>query len=361
MIESFGARLKAQRERQQVTLEAIAERTKIRVGLLEGLEQDDLTKWPGGIFRRAYVRNYAGAIGLDPESTVREFLALYPLPEEASPAAVLAEAEASKATHRPKTRLHYLLASAIGAVAKPAEPERTTASHVAAERSVPDAGPAAIAHDTAGQNAVPAADVVLDADEGVVANSVEDVLDAGVTAVELDGELELEPLDGGSEHPAPVQADLASLAALCSRIVEARSASDLEGLLGEAAGMLNAVGIIMWPWDAARGVLVPTLSHGYPRRTLAKLPTVPPDAANPIGAAFRSSTRQVLAGSGSATSAIVVPMTTPSGCTGVLAVECANGVEQDEAVQALATILAAPLSLAMQHLHVEPASRHAIA
>ena len=43
MDESFGARLRAQRERQQVELATIAEQTKIKLSLLEGLERDDVS------------------------------------------------------------------------------------------------------------------------------------------------------------------------------------------------------------------------------------------------------------------------------------------------------------------------------
>ena len=66
MDPSFGTRLRLQRERQQVGLDDIAERTKIKRSLLEGLERDDLAYWPGGIYRRSYVRAYAQAIGLTP-------------------------------------------------------------------------------------------------------------------------------------------------------------------------------------------------------------------------------------------------------------------------------------------------------
>src|SRR5690606_12866162 len=85
MDSSFGTRLRQHRERQQVALSAIAEQTKIKASLLDGLERDDLSRWPGGIFRRSYVRAYAVAIGLEPDSVVKEFLELYPDPEDESP------------------------------------------------------------------------------------------------------------------------------------------------------------------------------------------------------------------------------------------------------------------------------------
>ena len=40
------------RERRGITLEAIAETTKIALPLLESLERSDVSHWPKGIFRR---------------------------------------------------------------------------------------------------------------------------------------------------------------------------------------------------------------------------------------------------------------------------------------------------------------------
>ena len=64
---TLGSWLRRERERRGVTLAKISEETKVSVPLLQGLEADDLSRWPGGIFRRAFVRSYASAIGLDPE------------------------------------------------------------------------------------------------------------------------------------------------------------------------------------------------------------------------------------------------------------------------------------------------------
>ena len=41
-----------------------------------------VSHWPAGIFRRAFIRAYALAIGLDPDVIVREFLECYPDPVE---------------------------------------------------------------------------------------------------------------------------------------------------------------------------------------------------------------------------------------------------------------------------------------
>src|SRR5262245_45930909 len=94
MPESFGARLRQRREEQHIALAAIAEKTKIKQSLLEALEHDDVSHWPSGIFRRAFIRAYAQAINLNPDAIVPEFLALYPDPAE--PPAIPAETGAGE-------------------------------------------------------------------------------------------------------------------------------------------------------------------------------------------------------------------------------------------------------------------------
>ena len=76
--EGFGPRLRAARERAGVTLDEIAESTKIKRSLLAGLERNDLSQWPKGIFRRAFLRDYLAAIGIASEALVAEFVRLFP-------------------------------------------------------------------------------------------------------------------------------------------------------------------------------------------------------------------------------------------------------------------------------------------
>jgi len=83
MTESFGARLRRERERRQVCIADIAARTKIQASFFEALERDDASRWPSGIFRRSFMRAYANAIGLDADATVSEFLERFPDPAAA--------------------------------------------------------------------------------------------------------------------------------------------------------------------------------------------------------------------------------------------------------------------------------------
>ena len=104
---SFGARLRAERVRRQISIATIAESTKILGALLEGLENGDLSRWPTGFYRRAFMRAYARAIGLDAEATLKEFLERFPDPESTPPAiesssfVVVAEARLGSTAPRP--------------------------------------------------------------------------------------------------------------------------------------------------------------------------------------------------------------------------------------------------------------------
>jgi transcriptional regulator with XRE-family HTH domain len=76
--DAFGPNLRRTRLQRGITLQTISEETKISVEMLAGLERNDFSQWPYGIYARAYVRQYAYAIGLDPDVTVDEFCRWFP-------------------------------------------------------------------------------------------------------------------------------------------------------------------------------------------------------------------------------------------------------------------------------------------
>lgn len=80
--EAFGRRLATVRTRRGVALEDIAQRMKVSTSLLAALERGDASRWPKGLFRRAFFRDYLLAIGLPAEPYVSEFLQLFPDGEE---------------------------------------------------------------------------------------------------------------------------------------------------------------------------------------------------------------------------------------------------------------------------------------
>ena len=98
--ETFGGRLRRERERRQIALSSITANTKISISHFEALERNDLSRWPSGIFRRAFIRAYAAGIGLDPDAITKEFLERFPDPAEPTPVAA-GEAPATAHTASP--------------------------------------------------------------------------------------------------------------------------------------------------------------------------------------------------------------------------------------------------------------------
>jgi transcriptional regulator with XRE-family HTH domain len=290
MPESFGARLRQRRERQQIALASIAERTKINLSLLEALERDDVSHWPTGIFRRSFIRGYAQSIGLDPDDVIREFLELHPDPIGAVATASAAPPHVGGAGGhaRPPTRLRCLVGSAIGSLS------RLRRGAVQVRTSARD----------------------------------------GVTVADR------RPV----EAPAQPESDLSAAAHLCTALGRVYETREAVPLLQGVARILDAVGLIVWVWDPQGTELRPVLAHGYSDKVLERLPRVRRDADNATATAFRSADTCIVKGSGLASGAIVVPLMTPVGCVGVLAVELQHGSEHKASVRALATIFAAQLA-----------------
>ena len=76
--DTFGPRLRRERERRGISLDTIATVTKVGIDLWAGLERNDFSRWPSGIFARAFIRDYAKAVGLDADEVVDEFCRLFP-------------------------------------------------------------------------------------------------------------------------------------------------------------------------------------------------------------------------------------------------------------------------------------------
>ena len=73
MSTSIGEQLRQAREARLLTLEQVARATHIRVHYLNALEAGDFTALPSAAQARGFLRAYAGFLGLDAESLLREF------------------------------------------------------------------------------------------------------------------------------------------------------------------------------------------------------------------------------------------------------------------------------------------------
>lgn len=62
----IGERLKEAREQKQLSLEDVQEITKIQARYLVAIEQDDFHALPGKFYARAFIKEYAQAVDIDP-------------------------------------------------------------------------------------------------------------------------------------------------------------------------------------------------------------------------------------------------------------------------------------------------------
>jgi hypothetical protein len=141
---------------------------------------------------------------------------------------------------------------------------------------------------------------------------------------------------------------------LCTDLGRVSDIEELRQLVGRAAELMDASGLIVWMSGPEGTQLLPALSHGYPSDMVSRLPPLARSADNAAASAYRTGQLQiVLARPGASNGAIVAPVLSPGGCVGVMSAEIRGGGETSEGVQALAAIFAAQLASV---LHTTPAA-----
>lgn len=136
--------------------------------------------------------------------------------------------------------------------------------------------------------------------------------------------------------------DLTAAAALCVDLSRVTAAAALPDLLGRAAAILDAPGIILWM--AAGEELFAVTAHGYPPQVVAKIGPLARRTDNATAAAWREGRTVTVPAAGTGNAAIVSPLFGPDSCIGVLAIEVRRGRDDDPAAQAVATMVAAQLA-----------------
>ncbi|WP_106419730.1 RodZ domain-containing protein [Salinicola tamaricis] len=75
--ESAGEMLRAERERQGLSLDEVALQLNLRPSVVEGLEQDNFEQVPIAAYRRGYVRAYARLLGMNERQVVSAYNAAH--------------------------------------------------------------------------------------------------------------------------------------------------------------------------------------------------------------------------------------------------------------------------------------------
>jgi len=144
--------------------------------------------------------------------------------------------------------------------------------------------------------------------------------------------------------PLPASLDLAAVASLCTDLARVVDTRALPAILGRAATVLDAPGIVLWIADPGGQELSPILTHGYSQQMVTRLGTILRDAENATASAFRTSLMQTVHADAVSNGAIAAPLVTPTGCVGVMAAEVRHEGEKDSGKLAAATIVAAQLA-----------------
>ena len=110
-ITTFGEFLRDARERRGLTIQQIATETRIPWRHLDALEHGNLDAVPGGVYRRAEIRAYADAVGLD------RTLALMQFEHALESSTAQPETAVEPATFSNRMRISWTALAAIGVVA----------------------------------------------------------------------------------------------------------------------------------------------------------------------------------------------------------------------------------------------------
>ena len=155
-----------------------------------------------------------------------------------------------------------------------------------------------------------------------------------------------------SRSPEPIVRNLRLTAEVCTDLGRLSKFEDLAAILARAGQLLNAIGLVLWVRDDSGIALRAATCHGYDGHQLARLGRVPCDSDNATAAAYRTAQLQTVLRDKNRPGAVAVPLlasstgnsTVASPCVGVLSIEVEQGLEESEAVQATASILAAQLA-----------------
>jgi cytoskeleton protein RodZ len=109
---SVGRALQQARIAAGLTVDEVSSSTRVRVPIVQGIEQDDYARCGGDVYARGHIRVLARAVGLDPDGLIAQFDAEHGGRPEPTAAAPLFEAERI----RPEPRRPNWTAAMVAAI-----------------------------------------------------------------------------------------------------------------------------------------------------------------------------------------------------------------------------------------------------
>ncbi len=114
--ETFGEYLKRERQLRQISLEEIADGTKIGIRMLRAMEADQWNELPAEVFIKGFIKSYAEFIGLVPGEVLLRYEEEKARNEEQAipPERAVAEKEPSDSFHGgPRSWIKWLVGAIV--------------------------------------------------------------------------------------------------------------------------------------------------------------------------------------------------------------------------------------------------------
>lgn len=109
---SVGRALAQARHAAGLTVDEVSTSTRVRVPIVQAIEQDDFSRCGGDVYARGHIRALARAVGVDPEPLVEQYVAEHGTAVMPAPVAPLYEAERI----RPEPRRPNWTAAMVAAI-----------------------------------------------------------------------------------------------------------------------------------------------------------------------------------------------------------------------------------------------------
>ena len=107
----IGDLLRAERERQNLSIKDVERGTSIRSLYIEAIEKGEYKTLPGEVYTKGFIRNYANFLKLDADAAVKQFNEErhpdHPVAESGAQQPLQAEPAAGKTTTSPVPELHH--------------------------------------------------------------------------------------------------------------------------------------------------------------------------------------------------------------------------------------------------------------
>jgi transcriptional regulator with XRE-family HTH domain len=101
---TLGTYLRAAREARGLDLRDAAQQTRISIGYLKAIEDEDFSRLPGAVFVRGFLKNYARFLGLPDDEVMKRYSALSK-PQPAPASSPVPDADATRAERQKHTPL----------------------------------------------------------------------------------------------------------------------------------------------------------------------------------------------------------------------------------------------------------------